>query len=246
MKLHISIKAEPIFHAFGIPITNSMLLTFVVIILFTLTAINYRSNATKEKKNTLFYFITFLLKSIYTLFESILGKHIDTFFALLASFFFFIMLENWFGLLPGVGSLLINIGEAGKSEMVPLLRAGTADLNTTIALALISVILIQYYGVKFLGVGGYLSKFFNFKSPIDFFTGILEIVSEFSKVISFSFRLFGNVFAGEVLILVIAFLIPWLASAPFLLLEIFVGLIQALVFAMLTGVFINLAITKHH
>lgn len=246
MKLHISIKAEPIFHLLGLPITNSLLLSFVVLLVFAGIALNYKANAQKSKKNKLFYFITFALNLIYELFGSILGTNINKFFALLGSFFLFILLQNWFGLLPGVGSLLIKVHEEGHELMAPIFRAATADLNTTIALALISVVLIQYNGIKYLGVGGYGKRFFNVKSPIDFFTGILEIVSEFSKIISFSFRLFGNIFAGEVLILVIAFLVPWVASSPFLLLEIFVGLIQALVFAMLTAVFLNLAITKHH
>jgi F-type H+-transporting ATPase subunit a len=100
--------------------------------------------------------------------------------------------------------------------------------------------------VGYLGWGGYLSKYFNFSNPINFFLGLLEIISEISRVVSFSFRLFGNVFAGEVLLLVIAFLIPVFISFPFFMMEIFVGFVQALVFSMLTAVFLNMAVAKHH
>jgi len=131
------------------------------------------------------------------------------------------------------------------SVFVPLFRASTADLNTTIALALISVGMTQYYGVAYLGLS-YFTKFLNFKQgPIFTFVGLLEIISELAKIISFAFRLFGNIFAGEVLLAVIAYLLPLIAPVPFLGLEIFVGFIQALVFAMLTLVFINMATVGH-
>ncbi len=234
----ISIKAETVFRNFGIQITNTLLLSTVVFIFFTIFAVLYYRAAQMPKKGTFFYFVNFLLKSIYQLFKSVLKDKTDYFYPILASFFLFIIFQNWFGLLPGVGSILYN--------HAPLLRGNEADLNSTISLALISVILIQIFGIKFLGFRGYISKFINFKNPISFFTGILEIISEFSKVISFSFRLFGNIFAGEVLLTIMAFLVPILASFPFLLLEIFVGFIQALVFSMLTAVFVNVAITKNH
>ncbi len=135
--------------------------------------------------------------------------------------------------------------EEHHAAATPVLRGATADLNTTLALALVSFVMIQFYGLRELKFG-YLKKFIDFSSPINFFIGILEIISEISKIISFAFRLFGNIFAGEVLLVVIAFLIPVLASFPFLLLEVFVGVVQALVFAMLTAVFINLSTTAHH
>ena len=180
------------------------------------------------------------------MFRSVLGDKIDKFFPILFSFFFYILLQNWFGLLPGIGSILIRITEGHEQILVPLFRGNNADLNTTLGLALISVSLIQYYSIKYMGIKGYLKKFLNFTNPIMFFLGILEIISEISKVVSFAFRLFGNIFAGEVLLTIIAFLVPVLASFPFILLEIFVGLIQALVFAMLTTVFISNAIAEHH
>ncbi len=232
----ISIKAETVFTFFNIPITNSLLLSLAVFLAFTLIAIVYYRTSFNSKKSRFYYFVNFLLKAIYQLFQSILKDKVDYFFPIIASFFIFILFQNWFGLLPGVGSILIN--------HKPLLRGDNADLNTTLSLAMISVVLIQIFGIKFLGFKAYIGKFITVKNPIAFFTGILEIVSEISKIISFAFRLFGNIFAGEVLLTIMAFLVPVLASFPFLLLEIFVGLIQALVFSMLTAVFISVAIQK--
>lgn len=234
----ISIKAEPIFHILGFPVTNSFLTSTIVMLLTILICIFYYRQSQRYIKKGFYYVIKFVVNAIFSLFESVLAEKTHIFFPILFSFFFYILLQNWFGLLPGVGSILYH--------RVPLLRGNNADLNTTIGLALISVFLIQYYSIKYLGIKGYLQKFFNFTNPIMFFVGILEIVSEFSKIISFSFRLFGNIFAGEILITIIAFLVPILATFPFLLFEIFVGFIQALVFSMLTAVFINGAIQKQH
>jgi F-type H+-transporting ATPase subunit a len=149
------------------------------------------------------------------------------------------MISNWSGLLPGVGS----IGISEHEKLIPLFRAPTADLNTTLALAIVAIISVQWAGLKTLGVH-YLSKFINFSSPVNFFVGILEIISEFSRLISFTFRLFGNIFAGEVLLAVVAFLIPAVVPVPFLGMEIFVGFIQALVFSMLTATFLSMAVIK--
>lgn len=239
---HISIKAEPLLHLGGFPLTNSLLTALIVTGLFFFVAYFYNEQSKKSKKNLLFYLIHFLVKSVYQFMSSVTGDKIMVFFPWLGAFFFFILFQNWFGLLPGVGSVMVKLHE----HAVPLLRANTADLNTTIGLALIATVLIQFYGIKFLGAKEYLSKFINLRSPLDFVLGILEIASEFSRILSFSFRLYGNIFAGEVLLAIMAFLIPVLVSFPFLIMEVFVGLIQALVFSMLTAVFLNMATTKHH
>jgi F-type H+-transporting ATPase subunit a len=127
-----------------------------------------------------------------------------------------------------------------------------ADVNMTLSIAIISMLCVQVFGMLYLGAGGYLSKFFvapwktkGIEGPINTFVGLLEIIGEVSRLISFTFRLFGNVFAGEVLLVVISFLIPYVAPIPFLGLELFVGLIQGLVFSMLTLVFLKMAITPH-
>ncbi len=245
----ISIKPEVIFHIGNFPITNSQLTGFIVVILFIFLARFYYQSLKAQvgKRPHLFYILHYINYSLYNLIEKIFGKErAEKFFYLIAGFFVYIILQNWFGLLPGVGSIVVEIYEHGKKLHVPLFRGANADINSTLALALVSVGMTQYYGIKYLGLKGYLSKFINFSNPVNFFTGILEIISEASKVISFAFRLFGNIFAGEVLLIIVAFLVPILASFPFLLLEIFVGFVQALVFAVLTAVFLSIAVEKHH
>ena len=243
---HISIKPDHIFDLYGFPVTNSFITAVIVLILFFCVALFYNNEIKKIKRSKFFYLLQFAFRAIHTFFSSVLGNKMNMLYTLIASLFIYILLLNWFGLLPGVGSILIRVGEGERSHLVPLFRGNTTDLNNTLVLALISFFSIQYYGVKELGLGGYLGKFFNFSNPISAVTGILEVVSEFSRIISFAFRLFGNIFAGEVTLTIIAFLIPVLASFPFLMLEIFVGFIQAFVFAMLTAVFINLATVKAH
>ena len=129
---------------------------------------------------------------------------------------------------------------------IPIFRGGNADLNTTLALAILTMTLVQFFGIFAIGLWKYAGKFINFKEgPIGFFVGILEIIGEFSRIISFSFRLFGNIFAGEVLLAVITWLLPYVGPIPFYGLEIFVGFIQALVFSLLTLVFVNMATMTH-
>lgn len=203
--------------------------------------------------------------------ESILGsaKQAKEFFAIVATIFIFVLCSNWFGLIPGVGSIGFFEEETAKEEItetavteehaakpeaaeegghhvafVPLFRASSSDLSFTLAIAICAVLYVQYAGLKHLR-WGYLAKFFNFKSPVFFFVGILEIISEFAKMVSFSFRLFGNVFAGEVLLVVMTFLVPFIIPIPFYGLEVFVGAVQAGVFAALTLVFLKGA-TAHH
>jgi F-type H+-transporting ATPase subunit a len=146
-------------------------------------------------------------------------------------------------------------GEAHGYVLVPFLRAANTDLNTTLALALISVVLTQVYSIRELGLGGYLGRFIQTKrigegnpmGGIDFFVGVLESIAEVAKIISFAFRLFGNIFAGQVLLFVMGFLIPFVFFGVLIFwgLEIFVGAIQALVFMMLTFVFMSIAMTHH-
>lgn len=265
--LHVSIKPETVFYILGFPITNSLLTSYIVLALTIVLGLYFSANI-NSTSSKLVFFIRYVLTMLHDMFQTILGKLHEKAFPLLVSFFFFILFSNWFGLLPGVGSITITppvekhvevkeetdthkkvAGEEHVEEKahskIPLLRGTTADLNTTIALALVAFVMIQFYGFSTLGVMGYSKKFINLTNPINFFIGILELVSEFSKILSFAFRLFGNIFAGEVLLGVIAFLVPVLASFPFLIMEVFVGLVQALVFSMLTGVFISSAVESH-
>jgi F-type H+-transporting ATPase subunit a len=130
-------------------------------------------------------------------------------------------------------------------QLVPFIRAAATDLNFTLALSLITMFMVQFFGVQALGAG-YFSKFLNFGGgPIGFIVGIIETISEFAKILSFAFRLFGNIFAGQVLLFVMAFLIPWLLPVPIYALEIFVSFIQALVFALLALVFFSTSVIGH-
>lgn len=241
--LHISLPAEEVFTIFsGVPVTNSVLTAWIVMGILIIVSVAVRLRVSLIPNNVQAIF-EILLEGLYNLFQTIVHEKIRIIFPLLASLFIYILLNNWIGLLPGVGTIgLTHIVDQHK-VFVPLFRAATADLNLTLSLALVAMGVIQLFGFKELGTS-YLSRFFNFGNPVHFFVGILELVSEISKVISFAFRLFGNIFAGEVLLTVIAFLIPILAPIPFIGLELFVGFIQALVFSMLTAVFLSVA-TSH-
>lgn len=303
--LHISIAAETIATIGGFSFTNSMFTSLIVsgLLIGSAVVIN-RQLVSTDRPTGLQNVAEWIIESLHGLVHSITNNHAKTrlFFPYIATFFLFIMLNNWFGLLPGVGTIGFTETETGEHEVaflnqevktvpqaqaatevgetveleltpegdethleasetiletedthaedephttfVPYLRAGTADLNTTLALGMISIFMTQVFGVQYLGLK-YFSKFFNFSSPIMFFVGILELISEFAKIISFAFRLFGNIFAGEVLLVVISFLVGLLLPIPFYGLEIFVGLIQALVFSMLTNVFFNMATQSH-
>ena len=325
--LHISISAETLFHIAGIPISNSMLTSIVASFLLIFFAVMVRASFSETGAPTgIQNFAEWLVEALHNLVDSVTGskKRTAHFFPFIATFFLFIVLNNWLGLLPGVGTIgfvenaleshqeeltethtslpdiavanaqetfddhqsneptidvvageampivnpdaLVNESEAHEDgsimevqhdedltseenephgpKFVPFFRAGTADLNTTIALALFSQVVAQFFGFYYLGFG-YLKKFFNFSNPILFFVGMLELLGELTKVVSYAFRLFGNIFAGEVLLAVIAFLIPVVVPMPFYGLELFVGMIQGLVFAMLSVVFFNMATLGH-
>jgi F-type H+-transporting ATPase subunit a len=130
-------------------------------------------------------------------------------------------------------------------ELIPLFRGINTDLNTPLAIAIAAIIAVEFWGISSLGLFTYGGKFFNFSSPINFFVGILELVSEIVRLVSFTFRLFGNMFAGEVVILMFTFLTPLILTLPFYGLELFVGVIQAFIFAMLTLVFAVMAVSHH-
>jgi F-type H+-transporting ATPase subunit a len=169
----------------------------------------------------------------------------EKYFPLIATIFILILISNWFGILPGVGTIGFYEQHHGEEVFVPLLRSVASDLNFTLALAVTVVLFVNVIGIAAQGMGSHMSKFFSFKNPVTFFVGLLELLGEFSRMISFAFRLFGNIFAGEVLLIIMGFLSPFIAPVPFLGLELFVGFVQALVFAMLTMVFISIAIEHH-
>jgi len=241
--MHISLSAEPVFRVGGFVVTNSLiasLMTSMVLIVFAL----FMSTAIKSRQTRFLAMVEEIFIFMLDLAESVGGKYAKRFLPLVLTLFLFILVSNWLGLMPGFGSVIIEKVDHGHYEAIPLLKGATADLNTTLALALVSVFAIQYYGVEKLKLS-YFKKFIDLSSPIKFFVGFLESISEFAKIISFSFRLFGNIFAGEVLLAVVISLVPYIAPLPFLGLEIFVGFIQALVFALLTLVFAHMATVGH-
>jgi F-type H+-transporting ATPase subunit a len=184
----------------------------------------------------------YFVESWLNLMTQMLGSrsHAERYFPLIATIFIFILVSNWLGLFPGVGSLLFH----NEHGAIPLFRAPASDLNFTLALGLISVVMVNLIGVKTRGFFNHTKKYINLKNPIFFFVGILEIISELAKIASFSFRLFGNVFAGEVLLVSIALIVPYFIPLPFMVLEVLVGVIQAFVFSMLTLVFIAMAVSE--
>jgi len=246
MALNISISAEPIAHFFGLTITNSLFTGWVVTAILAISVYLF-SKTIKEKgaPSRLQSFIEFIVESLLGVVESIAGSaKAKRFFPLVGTLFIFILISNWSGLLPGLSSIGIREELHGALVFIPFWRAPTSDINTTLALGLITMIMVQVYGYQYLGFK-YFKKFFDFSNPINFFVGILELVSDLSKIISFTFRLFGNIIAGEILLLVMGLIVPVLGPTPFIALEIFVGFIQALVFMMLASVFINMATLGH-
>jgi len=299
---HISLAAEEIplpFSAplFGNHIPNTLPATWLTMVILIGLGLAYNRAQRKEGPPSRFQVaVETVGEGLYSFIESVERKHARLFFPLLATFFLFIAISNWCGILPGFGSVGVLVahhsaeeraiehgeeevaGEHGKEELmlVPFFRSANAHLSTTLALAIVSVVATHYYGFKALGAS-YSSRFINFRasspkpSPppadqkgfqsliqkivpkfargvetvVNGIVGLLEIILESLKVLPFSFRLFGNIFAGEVLLFVVSYLFAFVFPVIFLGLEIFVGLIQALIFTMLTLVFMSVA-TAHH
>ncbi len=231
--MEVALAAEKIFNIGPVPITNSILTTWIVT--FMLIVIAYLAT---KKISAVPQGLQNATEAVFEAFEelvsSVAGAKTKVFFPIVATFFFFILFGNYFGLLPGIGSIGFFEEQNGKHIFVPLFRSINSDLNTTVALALVSLVTTHYLAIKYLGLGKYLGRFFSL-NPIFLFVGLLEIVGEITKILSLSFRLFGNIFAGEVLLAtastkLFAFIVP----IPFYFLEILVGFVQALIFAMLT------------
>ncbi len=274
---HVSLAAEPLLENGPSWFTNALLTTFIVDIILIVLALATRAGLKEGVPSGLINVMEMVIEGLYGLVENVVGKNAKRFFPIAATIFLFVIVSNYSGLIPGVGSIGLTHGagegsqsiflqnqvaaadekvafslfsaEEGKAKFVPLFRAPSADLNVTFALALITMVMVQYYGVRTLG-GKYFKKFFNFggkgfMGAIFGVVGILELISEIAKIISFAFRLFGNIFAGEVLLAVMAFLVAFLLPMPFYGLELFVGFIQAFVFMMLAVVFFSTAMVSH-
>lgn len=237
----ISFSAETIFHIGEFPVTNTILDTLLVDAVIIGGVIYLSKKIKLVPKNTFHTMMEYVIEGFYGLTESIAHTKAAMIFPYFMSFFLFILLINWSGLIPGVGT----IGIKEHEELIPFIRGGTSDLNMTLGLALISVVITHILSVKTIGIKSYLGRYFSF-NPINLFVGVLEIISEVTKVVSLSFRLFGNIYAGEVVLTTIASIFAFVVPLPFLALEVIVGVVQALVFAMLTMVFMSILVTPHN
>jgi len=278
--IHISLKAEAVTHLFGLPITNTMLMSWLVMVVLIVIGVMVGRNLTKIPSRLQTFFETlfgFILDYVEEVLES--RPLALRFFPLLITLFMFILLGNWFGLLPGIGSIYIeeqvHAEESGtipgdplfaethteatpaegglpteskeaSAHTVSLFHPMSTDLNVTLALAIVAFVVIEFAGVFYVGLRKYAGKFFNFHSPIGFFVGLIELISELARLISFSFRLFGNMFAGKTLIIVAMFFVPYFIPVPLMLYEVLVGFIQASIFTLLTLFFMKLAVSEAH
>jgi len=280
------IKPETIFYIGGFPVSNTLLCTWISILILVLvffTATRYKSLVPTRYQSA----VEMAVEYMRGLVESVSGKVKGRkFFPLVAALFLFIVVSNMLDILPGVDTIGAIDGAGIQSlhlsaatcsqqflgflpncqpvagfllfgqisnQITPWIRPNTSDLNLTLSMALVAVITCQVFGFATLGAKEHLNKYINlralkklnFEGFIEFFVGLLEIVSELSRIISFSFRLFGNIFAGSAVLAVFAFILPFVANIAFIPLEMFVAVVQALVFALLTLVFLEIATTGH-
>lgn len=244
-----TLASETIAHIGSFELRNTLIMVWLAMIVLIVPVLILRKRGLKMIPSGLQNFTETIIEGFFGFWTQITQdpKQTKKFFPLVTTIFLFVIVSNWMGIFPGVGSIGIFEEHEGHQLFVPLFRSGFADVNFTLALAIISVVATQAFGIMSLGIFHYAGKFFinPLKDPIGCFVGILELISEFAKMISFTFRLFGNIFAGEMLLAVIGFLVPFIAPLPFYGLEIFVGFVQALVFSLLTLVFLKMAVTSH-
>jgi F-type H+-transporting ATPase subunit a len=248
--IHVALSAEQLGTLWGIPLTNTLIMSWIVMLLLFTVAILVRRKLSliPGKLQT---FVEILFSFVYEFIETTLENKTwaRRFFPLLLTLFMFIALANLIEFTPGIGSITFHNAEG---ETVPLLRSMNTDLNVTLALTFIVMFASELSGIFALGLWRYAGKFINFSGHsiseriINFVVGLIELVSELSRFISFSFRLFGNIFAGEVLIAVVSFFVPYILPAPVMAFEMFVGIVQGAVFALLTLFFVKMAIAEPH
>lgn len=244
--LHISLAAERLFEVWGIPITNALVASWTVMVVLIIVGIVV-GRQVRMVPGPVQNLFEAGFEYVLQLMETMLGSRAlaTRFFPLVTTIFLFILFANIFHFFPFVGHTVGLEGE--HHELVPLFRAPNTDLNLPLALTIISFLVIEITGVLTLGVLKYGSKFVNFKNgAMGFVVGLVELIGNLARLISLSFRLFGNIFAGEVLLLVIASFLPLIVPLPFLLFEVFVGFLQAAIFALLTLAFIRIAIEAPH
>lgn len=258
-----TLYAEPVFNFAGFTVNNSLINSWLVVLIVVVFSLAIKFSLKKIPRG-LQNAWEMVLEGALDMADSVTGdrKRTVKFFPIVFALFIFILINNWLGLLPGIGSIGYYALEEGHKVFVPFFRGGTADLNTTLALALFSVIGSNIAGIIMVGFWAHFNKFININAfreipgkilkdptvvlvnPIKAFVGIVEIIGEIAKVASLSFRLFGNIFAGEVLLASMAALVAFIVPIPFMFLEIIVGIVQALIFSVLTLVYMTIA-TSH-
>ncbi|MCL5411669.1 MAG: F0F1 ATP synthase subunit A [Patescibacteria group bacterium] len=241
--MEVTLAAEKIFEIGNFPVTNTFITTWIAALLLIVVSF-FATRDMKKVPSGLQNFMELVVETLYNQVEGLAFEKAKVFFPWVATFFIFIITANYLGLMPGFGSIGFTEIEQGKEVFVPLLRTINSDLNVTLGLALISVIVTHYYAIKYLGILEYIKKYISL-NPIYLFVGLLELVAEFTKILSLSFRLFGNIFAGEALITTISSMAAFVVPLPFMMLELIVGFVQATVFMMLTLVFMVVLTSKH-
>lgn len=263
IKHESTLYAEPITYVHGWPITNSLITSWFAVLVIILLSLALRAKM-KKVPGKLQHFFEVVLEGGLNLADQVTGnrKISEKIFPLAICVFFFVLINNWLGLLP-VGGLGVLQHEAGETIFVPFLRSGTADINTTLMLAVVAVIGSNVFGALAIGLWKTFNKYVNLRAlggiftkvkkdptvlivaPIMVFVGVLELIGEAAKIASLSFRLFGNVFAGEVLLMSMAALFSYGLPVPFMFLEVLVGVIQALIISMLILVYFTIAAQDH-
>ena len=261
------LAAEPIFFG-NISITNTYINSTLTVIGFIIVAYLIKQAADRLTKDSaprgILNFFEALLEFFLGYLDKVTHDRVKSikFLPIVGSLFFFIVVSNWIGLFPGIGSIGQWQVHHGNLELIPLFRPANTDINMTLSMAILAVVASHIFGIIAIGIFKYFNKFvklgdlyhaFRSGNPtkilvaiIEFFVGFLEIISEVAKMVSLSLRLFGNVFAGEVLLTVMAGLIAVFVPLPFMALELLVGVVQATVFAMLTLVYLTIATTPVH
>jgi F-type H+-transporting ATPase subunit a len=236
----VTLAPDVLTHIGPFPITNTLIDTFLVDTLI-IGGTYYISKRITFVPSLLQGLMEVLMEAFYNLTQTTAEDRTKKIFPYVMTFFLFILISNWSGLLP----IITSFGFFHDKEFIPLIRSASTDLNTTLALALVSIVATHSMSIQTIGIKQYLGRFFSWK-PLALYTGLLELISEFTKVISFSFRLFGNIFVGELMLASLSTFFALLLPIPLVLYETAVGAIQALIFALLTMAFMAILTTPHH
>ncbi len=235
---------EIIGHIGFFPVTNTLFTSLLITVFLSIIAFSI-SKKLSMVPGKLQAFMEIIIEYIFKLTEQIAGSKAPVFFPWLMTFVLFILTANLSGLLPGFSSIGIYKIIDGTKTFIPFFHSINADLNSTLALAFISLFITHFFAIRFLGIKAYLQKWFSTKMfGIALFVGMLELVSEFTKIISLSFRLYGNIQAGKVMLKTAKSFYPFVLPLPFYIMEIMVAFIQTAVFMMLTLVFMRILSSK--